>query len=426
MVGLGETYLVAYALSLGISEVGASFLSTMPVIVGAFLQFALSYLTQKSKNPQRWLYFCCAGQALSLLVLAFVGIFTSATSEPPSTILLGFIISIYWGLGFTAGPVWNLLIVKIVKPESLKLFFYRRNALNQIAALVSLVLASLILGRINTEQSQAVGLLSFMLILASIARFISMATFFWHPFPKNEPLFERTNKEKFSVWVKKKYIYTALIIVLSTNFAVHISAPFLSPYILKQLKFDLIDYSVLIGCGYLFRVISGYIFNGLVEKSGVRLLLIIGSISVIPIPFLWMQTDSFFWLVVIQLASGIAWGCHELGMTLVIIEKVPFNMRSRLLTWSNLVIAFGMICGVLFAAQFFSSEEIKLENYETIFNLSTLFRIIPFIFVVLMVGNIKGHPLIFRFVGMRSSSRQILKPILIPEPKVKKKKNSSS
>ena len=54
MVGAGESYLPAYALSVGISESSAGLLTSVPLVFGALIQLLTPWGLQKINNVKRW------------------------------------------------------------------------------------------------------------------------------------------------------------------------------------------------------------------------------------------------------------------------------------------------------------------------------------------------------------------------------------
>ena len=65
MVGLGESYVPAFALALGFGAVSASLLATLPMLAGAVIQLITPAAIRRLGSYRRWVVLCAQLQALS-------------------------------------------------------------------------------------------------------------------------------------------------------------------------------------------------------------------------------------------------------------------------------------------------------------------------------------------------------------------------
>jgi hypothetical protein len=410
MVGLGETYLVAFALSVGISAAHSSYLAIIPVILGSFLQFLFSQRASRSPHTKQWLMVCTGGQALVLLVLSAIGF---SDLRPITAQWLAALASLYWAFGFVAGPLWNTAIVRSIAYAELKSFFFRRNALTHVFSLISLVIACTVLGRSNAGSTHATWLISALLAGAGLARLLSMLSFRWHEFL---PIAKEINEDGFGVkWLKRPFVAPVLSFMFLVNLSVNVSGPFFAAYMLKDLHLDFIEYNIILGSAFVSRMLAGYLLNPWVQKFGVKVLLVVGTAGITPLPFFYMITDQFYLLVLVQLLAGFTWGCYELGLTLSLIERVPQAARAKLLTWSNLINACGMAVGVGLASLLIGSGELNRAAYHQLFFISSCLRFVAFLASLRLADVRPKRQLWFRMLGMRSTGAHIMKPILLPE-----------
>ena len=169
MVGVGETYLAAYSMVLGVKEAGAGILTVYPILFGSFLQLASPWIEPLFKSRQHWVVACASVQALSLFILAAIGV--SPIPTHMITILLMLIATMYWGSALAAGPAWNAWIGNIVPTELRVRFFSERTAVAQVLTLVGLVLAGIALQQMPDPYKRQTFVT--MLALAGIFRVMS-------------------------------------------------------------------------------------------------------------------------------------------------------------------------------------------------------------------------------------------------------------
>src|SRR5690606_2878347 len=102
MVGIGETYLAAFVLAMGMGQMVSGLIATVPLFVGSLLQLMSPRAIRALGSHRNWVALCALIQALAfvpLIIGAFVG------SMP---VWLVFVIaSIYWASSLGCGPAWN-------------------------------------------------------------------------------------------------------------------------------------------------------------------------------------------------------------------------------------------------------------------------------------------------------------------------------
>ena len=123
MVGVGETYLVPFALALGIAAGQASLLATLPVLAGSLLQLVAPAGVRWLGSYRRWVVGCAALQALCFVPL--FGAALAGTASPAAR--CSRVGAAYWGFGMATGPAWNAWVGTIV-PARLRARFFARRA----------------------------------------------------------------------------------------------------------------------------------------------------------------------------------------------------------------------------------------------------------------------------------------------------------
>ncbi|MCH5377404.1 MAG: hypothetical protein JJ992_25875, partial [Planctomycetes bacterium] len=102
MVGIGETYVPAFVLALGLGGIAAGMVATVPVLLGAVLQLVSPWAVQRLGSRRQWVVVCARCQAVSLLLLAMLALFQVRWSWP-----IFLLATFYWAGGLATGPAWN-------------------------------------------------------------------------------------------------------------------------------------------------------------------------------------------------------------------------------------------------------------------------------------------------------------------------------
>jgi hypothetical protein len=421
MVGFGETFFVALALSVGISAAQASLATTIPIVVASVLQLGLLRMLEHT-SQKKSLILLSGLQAASLVVLvAPIFIF-------PQTQLgqwyIGTLLVFYWMFGQCASPVWNRFIANGFSPLVLRSFFFHRNTVCQISAIMALIVSALLLGDRRSFSDDSAVMIAVMIMIAAFFRFVSSFLFSFHPEPEHRPVMDREPSTALS-FLFKPFVWPVIGLLFFTNFAVYISAPFFTAYKLQILHLSFEQFCLLVGVGFGARIFGTYTLNQYIERVGVKLLLIIGSLGIIPSVYFWVFSDNFYILIVFQVLAGIAWSCHEIGLALILVETVEEKARGRLLSWVTLISTLGMALGLAFAMFFVHAGQMPREDYHTLFTASTVARFIPLIFLPFIV-DVQGREVFFRYLSLLTLGRGLQRPMIVPDMSVKRVFASSS
>lgn len=369
MVGLGETYLSAFALAIGAGEVTAGLVASVPLLAGALLQLASPWAVERCGSHRRWVVLCAACQALTFVPL--VG-FSLLGRMPAGLIFV--IAAVYWGSGMATGPAWNTWVGRIVPARLRAPFFARRTRISQAAVLAGFLAAGFSL---QAGASWGRPLLAFagIFALAGVCRSISVAFLASQRedvAPTTPP--RRVPVGEFIARVIRPGDGRLLLYLLGVQAAVQISGPYFTPFMLKQLHFSYGTYVTLIGCSFLAKILAVPLWGKLAARYGARQLLWIGGVGIAPVSALWLVSTSIPWLIGVQVVGGALWAAYELAMFLLFFEAIADEERTSVLTTYNLAQAMATVGGSLIGGAVLLALGRSPEAYLTIFALSSVAR----------------------------------------------------
>ena len=242
MVGIGETYLPAFALAVGVGEVAAGLLASVPPLAGAVLQLASPAAVRQLGSHRRWVVVCAVTQALS-----FVPLIVAALAGAIPTLLIFLVATLYWGSGMGTGPAWNTWVGTIVPSRLRAGYFSRRTRITQVGVLGGLLLGGAVL-QAGTEMGQRLQAFAVLFLGAAACRVASArllaATSEPIPLPENYRRVPAT--EVLGRLVRRSQEGRLLLYLLSVQTAVNLSAPYFTPYMLGQLRLSYAGYMVLV------------------------------------------------------------------------------------------------------------------------------------------------------------------------------------
>ena len=408
MVGLGESYLPAFTLALGYGSVASGLVTTLPMLAGAVLQLVTPAAVGLLRSHRRWVVLCAALQAAS-----FVPLVAGALSGELSVWSLYLAAALYWGLGMSTGPAWTAWATTLVPARIRPRFFARRAAASNASLFVALLLAGVLL---EAGQDRGVGLEIFatLFLLALGARSVSALCLA----AQSEPLPVPVGETRISPRVIREHIAQGghgqlLIFLLGFQLSVWIAAPYFAPYMLGPLDFSYLEFTILTTSAFGARVVALPFIGRLAQRIGTKPILSAATLGIIPLPVLWLVSDSFWWLFGVQLVSGVAWAAFELGSLLSFFERIPVHGQTSVLTAYNLANASAIVAGSLIGATLLATFDRAMTGFVVVLSVSSVARLLalPLLHNIRTVTDPEPIPAL-RTVSARPSSGALQRPVL--------------
>lgn len=437
MVGVGESYLAAFALAVGLGEISAGLVSSVPLLVGGILQLVSLRAVAWFGSEKRWILFCATLQGLSFFPLVWAAVSGSITLVP----LLA-IASLYWAGGLASGPPWNTWMESIVPARIRPSYFARRTRTSQICTLVGLVAGGTML---QWADNRGYTLLGFAAIFATAALF-RIWSVFWlarhktpdahtaglnlrRPMPSQpEVTSEPDNRATVVDSIKSVKNKSArkgdeanagisgvrlLSYLVAVQLMVQISGPYFAPYMLKQLEFSYSQFVTILAVGFLSKIIALSFWGRFTRRYGAKRLLWTGGVGLVPLAALWIISDNMYQLALVQALSGVMWAAYELGFFLMFFETLPIEKRTRMLTYYNLASMIALCSGAFIGAAMLRFLGGDQAAYWVLFGVSSIGR---FLALGLLFGaqlrTITPIHVCLRVLGVRLSTSSVDSPIL--------------
>jgi len=369
MVGVGETYLVPFALALGIGAGEASLLATLPVLAGALLQLVAPAGVRRLGSYRRWVVGCAALQALCFAPLVVAAL---AGAAPPLALFA--VGAAYWGFGMATGPAWNAWVGTIVPPRLRARFFARRARLAQLALLVGIVA-----GGYGLEWGERGGRVfvafAALFVAAGAARFVSSR--FLSAMSETPGLASRLEAIHAKGVLRQLAGSDAGRIVgwlLAMQVVVNVAAPFFAPYMLGPLGLSYDGFMLLTATSFVSRVVVLPLLGRMAERGRAASVLRLGALGIVPLPALWLVSDHFGYLLALQAFAGCAWAAVELATLLVFFDGLEQETRTSVLALYNVGSAAAVALGSLLGAGLFVALGADARAYAALFAVSSIAR----------------------------------------------------
>lgn len=407
MVGLGETYFSAFVLALGMGEVWAGLIATIPVLAGGALQLLTPYGVGWLRSRRRWVTGCAAVQAVSFLPF----IWGAATGRLHGVAVF-VVAAVYWGAGMAAGPAWNAWVTQLV-PESIRMrYFARRTWATQIGVLCGLLGGGLVLQHFRHRGHELIG---FALIFSVATVFRAVSSRLVSTQSENAPpvggerlVIGRELLRRF--WSGRDGRLLLYLVVLTAS--VSVASPFFSPYMLKQLGFSYTSYMVMIGASFAAKILMLSGLDRITRKFGILTVLRVAGFGIVGVPALWLLSSWYPYLLGLQVLAGCCWAAQEFAAFLLLIEVIRLEERTSLLTTYNLLNAAMTVAGSLLGGVLFEAAGGAVVGYRALFAVSAVVRF-GAVLLLVRVAPIPGPSfrVLLRTIAVRPSAGALSRPI---------------
>jgi len=450
MVGIGETYIVPFALAVGAGKTAGGLAATMPMLAGATLQLLSPMLVRWLGSHRLWVSTCVFLQALALLLLPVAVLLAPGVSQasgqsgfPASVWWIYLAATLYWFSGLSAGPSWNTWIETVIPRRLRTKFFACRTRTGQSFTLLGFASGGLAL---HWAKGNGVLLPAFctVLLIAAACRVYSGLALL----QQTEPLRGQMNERHVPVGhlfaSTAKNGGTLVWYLLAMQTAVQISGPYFNSYLILDQHISYFDYMLMIGLGFAGKVLATPFWGGVAQRAGAKRLLWIGGLMIIPISSFWVISDwfeawrwttpftlpgateqwtvtgEFAYLCLIQIVSGITWSAYELAMLLMFFEAIPRQDRTSMLTFYNWGNSAAMVVGSFLGAVVLQLMNESHVAFLTVFGLSSVGRLMT---VGLLFWapdlRLKGAPPEVTPLGTGTTRALLDQPVLVTLPDVK-------
>ncbi len=380
---IGSTYIVPFVKELQGNALHVGILSAISGLISPLAQFFGSNLMEKNSRKKIVTRFTLL-QAFLWIPLALIGILF--WKDIASSYLILALIIIYTLLAAAGGIVYPAFFSWMgdIVPEKTKGdYFGKRNKIIGIVSLVALLAATLILSLLKNFVLSIL-LLSSFFILAFIAKFISYKLLK----KQYEPKFKLKKDYYFSIWAFIKRFdnfgkfaaHHALF-----NFAIMIASPFFAIYMLEELNFSYITFTLVTLSSSVYYLLFTPIMGRFSDRYGNKKLLHLSSLIFSINPLIWIFIKSPLLLIFIpQLLIGLANAALVIGVTNFTYDSVKPKHRGLCAAYFNILTGIGIFIGSLLGG--------FLIQYLHIFSISPYILVFALAFVMRTLASLLFLP----------------------------------
>ena len=366
MLGFGETFLKPFAIALKATNSQIGFLTSIPTLVGAITQLVSANLVEKFKERKKLVTLAVLMQALVWLPIFLIPlIFKTIKIE-----LLLFFVMLYAAFGNFATPAWASWIGDLVDENERGKYFGLKSKLAGFVLFITVFLGGYFLDIFS--KYSILTAFSILFAISMVARLFS----FYYLSKIYEPKYVAEKKNEFTLlhFIKemKQTNYGLFVIYTSLmNFAVYIAAPFFAVYMLKDLNFGYLDYTLVIVASSVSSFLAMTYWGRLSDKFGNKKIITVTGLLVPFVPLIWALVTRTYQIIILEVFSGFIWAGFNLCTSNFIFDNTEKQKRAKGFAYFNLFNSIAIFLGVSLG----SFIALKLDSLLLVSSLPLVFII---------------------------------------------------
>jgi len=355
MVGAGERYIIPFiVLDLVQGRSGLlrlALISSLPNLVGSLVQCFAADAVDRAGRRRPFCVGAAMGQALAWLPFC-LGIFLP---REHGFWLMLVSYALYIGFANFGGPAWSSLMGDLVPPDRRGRYFGLRTTLPG----TSQIMATLIAGKWLTYAKETAGLswgglssqnfgFVVLFLIACVARMISAR----YLYLMYEPPYVRTPSDHFTLldFLRRaprahfgRFVFYGMLM----NVGVWFLTPYLSWYVLDELHFTPLQFAYMTAANWIALYSMTTLWGRLMDRVGSKRVLAIGGIGLVATPILLLFSNSFGWIMAVQVYDGVMTAAYTIGTLNYLFDVVTSPKRARCAAYNTLFTTVGLAVGVL-------------------------------------------------------------------------------
>lgn len=330
VVGVAETYFIAYALHLGVSVIQSGLLTSLPLLFAGISPFLLRHVLNRFSNST-WVLIACAIQGTALALLALIGAFSNPEQGNVSFYALLVLFTVYWFGNFAALPSWNKWISEVIPHEKSDQYFSSRTRMIQLGGILGLFIGGL---NLHLQSLNISTTLLFILLFLLAYHFKMAAFYFYKKLPKSTTHFNLSWTRAKEFLLRHRGFFTVYLIY---NMSLYISSPYVGGYLLsiRGLKYE--QFMWVMVSFFAGKVLTTMVLDRLKIKFTPHQMYFWGALLASPLPALWPVCDGVFQLSLLHFVSGWGWAAWEVGMSLTIFKNIKPDDKVTAVSVYNLI-----------------------------------------------------------------------------------------
>ncbi|MEM2115793.1 MAG: MFS transporter [Candidatus Woesearchaeota archaeon] len=363
-------YLIPLLVEYNLKNISIGFFIAFTYLAGGFVGLIFSKIV--SPNNRKLLLIKTI--LIQTIFLGLISLFLFLNTLSALIIIFSFIAFL---IQISYFPVSYSLYGDIIKEgKHDNVFLGLRDTLVETICLISSMIYAFFL---ETDR----GFFKYIFLIAFIGRILSLN--FLRKFENKKIYFEEHSFKEFLLNLNNNNFGLFAEFLFFFYFAIYISLPFFTPYMLRELNFNYLQYFLINSMISFITIFFSPLIGSLIDKFEQKSVLITSSLIISLIPLLWTLTRNFYILLIFEFVGGIGWVGFLLSVNSYLITYIKSEIRHKASAYVIFIRNIGIALGGILASLLIK-EKITIQG---IFIISFVLRLLAVILFGIHIKKLK-------------------------------------
>jgi MFS family permease len=340
MMGLTQNYMTPFALRMQATNSQISLLSSIPALLTSISQLLSPGLLEKAGTRK----------ALILPMVFLNGLMFLPIMLVPFIFPVG---QVWWLLAFmtlssvagaVVNPAWGSMMADLVPMRLRGRYFGNRGMINTFTTLVFSLIAGGILAAFDGPNI----FIGFVIIFSAALGFRMLSFLFLAK--QYEPVRELKKDNSPSMGTLLRQVGTSsigkfILMVILTDFCVGVSGPYFAVFMLRDLNFSYIEFTLVCAANTLANVLFLNYWGKRADHAGNLRIIKIVAVLMPLVPTIWLVSTNVVYLTIANAFSGFVWAGYGLSATNYVYDASDPSYRHKQLAVFNGLDGLAMFLG---------------------------------------------------------------------------------
>ena len=326
MTGAFDQYVNAFAVFLGATAVQIGWLTALPQLIGALAQLLAVWLGQWWHRHR--LIVVNAGIQTATLFLIMLLVWPG-WSDPYSVLLPALVV--FHLCANLILPHWRAWMGQLVPDAIRGRFFSLRTRIAMLTSLLTFLVGGLVLSGAERVGVTWLGF-GLLFLVAVVGRGLST----WHLANMHDDHSLPTHAERRSLlkmfWhllglLSDRPFRRFVLFMAGLQCFVALSGPFFAVYMLRDLGFTYLQFTLSTGSSIFAQFLMLKFWGRVCDRKGNRYVMALGGALIPLLPMLWLFSDRFVYILLIQMLGGLAWSGFTLASSNYLYDQRPRDVH---------------------------------------------------------------------------------------------------
>lgn len=383
-VGLGASYLAPFALAIQATTAQIGILHAIASLVPSVSQLGSCKLIQKFSRRKTVVIGASIQALLWIPIMLTTLLFFN--NIPSAIWIFITLVGLFYIVSGLIHPAWFSLMGSLVPAKERGKYFSQRNKAAQFFGIITMIISAIFLDYMKTIGSETGQILAYTLLGFTILFTLAMITRLYGATLLNkhyEPKLKIPKKDQISLinFIKNSRTDPFGRFAIFNTFlwvAVGIASPFFVVYMLKELNFSYMWYTLILISSILFQIIFLTLIGKISDRFGNILLIKISTALIALTPLTWALSSlipgglatKLYLIFFVQLINGIGWAGFNIATNNFVYDSMNQARQGYALAYMNLFVGIGAFLGAIIGTTL-----INFSIFQSISAIITIFFI---------------------------------------------------